>query len=174
MNWQKYSQLLAENPELGPCFAWHIGPGALKTGGHPDFANMREWVESQVGFVAIKPFDALDLDAENEDRRNDPVKGSVHVHYTVWFQIDGNESICGRCRSLNNRNDDESNYGYTVREVIEHSLGWHSLYWAKQANRPLVINAVTRHKKWQRREDRYVLESLEIFRVPTDFLQPLM
>lgn len=181
MNWQKYCDLLGESPELGPCFSWHIGPGSLKTGSHPDFDTMREWVERQVEFVAIRPFESLDLGSDNITEPRGP-RGYSTVTYTLWFHIAGKtpwldcpesgEMPCYRSSPLNDRDNSERNYGYTIEEKIEHLLGWWSLHWALKGY-PLVLDAIVRHSKWQRREDKYVREALEIFRVPADFLEPL-
>jgi hypothetical protein len=156
MNWQKFANFAGLHLNLGPCLAWHIGPPSLRAGGtHPDF-TFREWVEQQLEYLAVRPYKSLDQMARDTD------VNYVTTTYTVWFHIGGDGQPFSRLR-MTTSGDGEV---FTVEETINRLVEWHSRYWAQQADRPLILDAVVCHKKAKRSDKEYYHESVGIFLVP--------
>jgi len=155
MRWEKFANFAAHNLGLSACLHWHVAPPALRGMGHdPQFQS---WVEQQVDFIAVRPYESLDMmstDTKDEDT------SSVYV---VWFHIEGEERPCSRLRHL-----DSNGPSTTIQSSIDGLVAWHSEYWALQPNRPLVIDAIVRHTTKRHPDVEYYRESVEFFLVPAD------
>jgi hypothetical protein len=158
MRWENFVKFAALNLRLGPCLDWHIGPAMLRCGGsHPEFTR-QSWVEQKVEYVAVRPFESLDVNAKD-------AKGSgMNVFYILWFHIGGEERPYSRLRYLYDDGPDT-----TIRQLIDGLIVWHSEYWALQPCNPqLILDAVVRHTtKWSPGE-KYYRESVEFFLIPTE------
>jgi hypothetical protein len=158
MKWQKFATFAGLHLNLGPCLAWHIGPPSLRAGGtHPDF-TFQEWVEEQLEYLAVWPYAALDR------LTHDTNVYWVATTYTVWFHIGGDEQPFSQLRTTTSVDGEI----FTVEETINRLVEWHSRYWAQQADRPLILDAVICHKRLERPGKEYYRESVEIFLVPDE------
>lgn len=158
MRWNKFAEFTANNLSLAKCLDELIGPGILSS----DFPTMRSWVESQVDFVCVRPWHTLSMDSVNQDGRSNP--STEHI---VFHHIEGEGQPFGRARYT--RWDSSIGSRSSVGDTIAGLVAWHSEYWAKQEDRPLVFDAVVRKRIRIEPEDEYRHEALEFFIFPQGF-----
>lgn len=154
MRWEKFANFAAYNLGLSTCLHWHIAPPALRGMGYnPRFQT---WVEQQVDFIAVRPFESLDMMSMDTKAEN------MSIVYAVWFHVEGEEQPCSRLRYL-----DSDGPGTTIRQLIDGLMKWHSEYWALQSGRPpIVIDAIVRHTTKRHSGMEYYRESVDFFLVP--------
>lgn len=159
MKWQKYANLVATNRIAATCLGDLVGPPILQRGGtHPDF-TLQEWVEQRLEYVAIRPWEGLDMSAT--DASTEHARGVYSLHY----HIGGAERICSRQRWLT---DEEFNRE-TVSQALSGIAEWYERYWALQPDRPLIIDAVARKSSCCPVGEKYAMEAVSIWLAPEDF-----
>ena len=98
--------------------------------------TLEDIVRLQLEYVAVRPWETLKVNEVTNFEHTD--YGEVNVTYTVYAHIEGDGTPCSKVRSSSLID------GTSIQQVIEELVEWHKLYWAKQDNRPLVFDAVTR------------------------------
>jgi len=128
MQLEKFQKFALSHLDLAPCF------GELRYFEH--IYTLEDIVQLQLEYCVVRPWETLDLSQVTNFKRID--NGEVNVTYTVHFHIEGEGTPCSKGRSSSLVD------GTSIQQVIDHLVEWHKLYWAKQDNRPLVFDAVTR------------------------------
>lgn len=159
MNWGKFARLVASNPVIACCVDNHVGPPLLRSGGkHPIFTLMT-WVEQQVEYIAPRPWETLDMSVGN-------VEGDeARAKYAIHFHIGGEERACTRIRYTDTDENPQRSVAETMRSLVE----WYGRYWAKQKDRPLVIDAVVRESVCWKGDKRYGKEAISIWLAPEGY-----
>lgn len=132
MQWEKFKTFSANHLDLAPCLTEHLQPIA-------DKRTMKDIVEQQLEYIAVRPWDSLNLEQKGGYRLIPG--GEASVTYTVYAHIEGSDLPCARARSSYGQDDK------TVRQLIDEFIDWHKSYWAKQDDRPIVFDAVVRRSK---------------------------
>ena len=159
MKWLKYATLVASNPIVAVCLDDLVGPPCLTHGGtHPKFTK-QQWVEQQLEYVAIRPWDRLDMSA------TDVSAVCASSIYSLHYHIGGQERICSRKRWLN----DEERRPVTIAEALQGIVDWYGRYWALQPNRPLIFDAVARKSSHWPDPRAYASETVSIWLPPAGF-----
>jgi hypothetical protein len=159
MKWQKYADLAATNPIAANILDSLVGPPSLTHGGpHADF-TLQQWVEQRLEYVAIRPWERLDMNVTDASEWN------AHAAHTLHYHIGGEERVCSRMRWLT---DTECNLKF-LSEVLAETVEWYEEYWAKQPDRPLVIDAVARKCSAWLEGEEYAKETLNIWLAPEGF-----
>lgn len=159
MKWQKYANMAVTNPIVSSILADLVGPPLLRHGGkHADF-TLQQWVEQRLEYVAIRPWERLDMNVTDVSGEN------AHAAHSLYFHIGGEERVCSRMRWLT---DSECNLS-TLSKVMAEAVEWYGLYWAKQPDRPLVFDAVARKSQAWLNGERYAKETVNIWLAPEGF-----
>lgn len=133
MYWDTFKEFMSSHPSLVPCLEEQL---QVFSDGRP----LQYIVEQQLDYVTVRPWESLNLGARgNFHTFNKQKEGSVL--YTVYAHIEGNEEPCTRARMSYQR------VSSSVEELIREYKEWHLEYWAKQDDRPLVFDAVTRRNQ---------------------------
>lgn len=157
MQWEKFKQFSATHLELAPCLIEQL----QSIGGR---RTMRDIVERQLEYIAVRPWESLNLDEAGHSQRCPG--GEESVTYTVYAHIEGKDGACTRARASYRRDDS------TIRELINELATWHTEYWAKQDDRPLVFDAVTRKSAcihYDERDSSLDRKALSFFLFPEGF-----
>lgn len=129
-NWNEYQEFTDTHPELARCVEQQLS--SLRTNGQ----STQDIVERNLAYIAIRSWEYLSLEWTGAWRAYDQT--TVHVAYAVYAHIEGEDRPCARaCISY-------SPNGSTIRGLINQLKEWHQIYWAKQDDRPIVFDAVTR------------------------------
>ena len=136
MKWRKYTNFAANNLVVASCLDPLVGPSVFRSQGlHREF-TFREWVEQQLEYVAIRPWEKLDMSVTNaSDGR---LGWNTNVAYTIHYHIEGDEEARARVMWLT---DTEGNLR-TLSEALSDLAEWYKQRWASKPDRPLVIDAV--------------------------------
>ena len=126
MKWNKYVEFAGRNTKLRKILDELVG----QQRGQEAFPTFQAWVEKQVGYVAVRPWESLRMDSSN----------SHTMRHAVYYHIGNDEAVGKRTRSLN----DVENRRWTVGEVLESIVERHGAQLAQQEDSPLVFDAVVR------------------------------
>lgn len=159
MKWQKYANLSATNPIVAQILSGLVGPPILRHGGSHAGFTLQQWVEQRLEYVAIRPWERLDMNATDVSGLN------AHAAYTLHYHIGGEEASCSRMRWLT---DEDCNLK-TLTEVLSETVEWYGLYWATQPVRPLIFDAVARKSQAWLNGDHYAKETVNIWLAPEGF-----
>lgn len=150
MKWKNFLEFSANNLALGPVVREMSLPAILAS----EFTTLQSWVESQVEYLAFRPWDSLDMSAT----------ARTTTHYGVYYHIENEENVGGRARFL------YDNGPQSVKQTLLDIVEWYNEYWALQFNRPLVWDVVVRRRITEG-DGSYPRRSLEFF-IPPDGFQP--
>jgi len=132
MQWEKFKTFSANHLFLGPCLDQHLRIFSGKR-------TMKDVVEQQLEYVAVRPWESLELGQKGNYRLFPG--GEASVSYTVYAHIESIDMRCARARA-SYRQD-----GSTVEQLINELKEWHGTYWAKQDDCPIVFDTVVRSSK---------------------------
>lgn len=159
MRWDKFSTFTAQHLEMGSCLNMYVIPYFLQNNGSSGQYTLRTWVEDRISYIAMRPFDSLNLEASDGSGL-----GQTET-YAVWFHIESEEKPYSRARFT-----ESDGPGTTVQQLMDGLINWHSEYWALQADRPIVFDSVVRHVTSGTLTGRFPRHSLDIYPVPESFL----
>ena len=164
MNWEKYAKMVSRDPMIDYCLSEHVGPPMLHHGGsHPDF-TLREWVEQKLKYVAVRPWSSLDMNLTDSTTCRSSSRHVIHLHIA-----NSGDRRAARARYVDNQDEPTRSIAQAMSSLAE----WHSEYWAKQQDRPLVIDAVLRRSVlWQPVSpytDQVLAETINIWLPPEGF-----
>ncbi len=159
MKWHKYTEQVARNPIVAACLDDVVGPQMLHHGGtHPEF-TLQQWVERQLEYVAVRPWESLDMNVLDASSWN------AQAAHMLYYHIGGEERVCSRMRWLTDADCNLRSLAQVMRDVVE----WYGLYWAKQPDRPLVFDAVVRKSSYLPDGKRYFRETANIWLAPEGY-----
>ena len=133
MLWSKFKEFTATHLELVPCIMEQLNLYSENED------SRRRIIERNLEYMAVLPWDSLDLNLTSSYRSGD--KAETNVSYKVYTHIEGEEKPCSRMRPT-----DELR-GVNIQGVIDHYREWHQIHWAEQENRPIVFDAVIRRTR---------------------------
>jgi hypothetical protein len=133
MLWSKFTEFTATHLELAPCLSEQLEFYSKNED------TKRRTVERNLEYIAVRPWESLDLSLAGSHVRGD--KAETNVTYVVYAHIEGEEPPCSRARYVSKTGNVD------IQGVIDHYKEWHPIYWAKQENRPLVFDAVVRRTR---------------------------
>ncbi len=159
MQWPKYANLVATQPVIAGCLEWLVGPSLLIRGGkHPKF-TLQQWVEQQLDYVAVRPWERLSMNVV------DMSADRIRTEYSVFYHIGGNDRVNTRIRCLSDYEEGTKPLSQVFDDIVE----WYQMYWAKQPDRPLVIDAVACKTTRRPDSERYYKEAIQIWPAPEGF-----
>lgn len=168
MHWSNYGAMLAANPVVASVLPDVVGPPIMHWGGsHPHFRSIQEWVEKQLVYVAIQPWETLRLDSTNI------WKARAVCRYSIYYHIAHVEEVPGsRARQVGSFDLDTGKHR-TIREVFDDILQWYALsYWSLRASEfPLVFDAVIRDAHGSVPGKKYPEQAINIW-IPPEGLMP--
>jgi hypothetical protein len=152
MKWQNYAEFAANHPELGLVLEQRLlhYPPSL-------YLSTRAWVEKQLKYIAVRPWESLDMSATSRP---------VHYNgsgYTAWYHIENNEPAFWRARAAYSDGP-----ATPVRDLLQNLQSWYGEYWAEQEDRPFVLDAIIKYTTIGT-QDGYPLMSFDIYFPPADF-----
>ncbi len=161
MQWSKYERLRNSGPVVARCLNEIVGPPSLRwNGSHRDFASMQSWVEQQLMYVAVRPWEALDLSWTNVDR------GHANTFYTIFFHIEGTLFSSERMRGLWGEHDELLTIDCGLQGIVD----WFGHYWAKRPGCSLVFDAVVRDAHGTVPDKKYPEQTINIWLPPAGFM----
>ncbi len=168
MKWQKFEQILTENPWI----QYHIGSPWLRSlpaNVPADEARkqLREYVRVHVDYIAFRPFADLNFNWTNREEytevphptyRNMKFWRGTRRDLSIRFHIEGPDQPFERLRYV------DSHVGKEMVSIAE----WHSKYWAKQGC-ALRIGAVVAIESQSNDVTKFSRQRLEIYPFPADW-----
>jgi len=168
MKWNKFVGIFTDYPWL----QMHLGsPGLvslpLNVPAEEARRQLKEFVRTQLDYIAFRPFDQLDLSARNGDNyervphpkyRNVAFYRGESTDYTIRLHIEGPDRPFERARYVD----------ATIQDAVGGLVRWHGEYWALR-NCPLRLGAVVKCVSRGNDVTQFRRQHLEVYLFPSDF-----
>ncbi len=168
MKWNKFVGIFTTYPWL----QMHLGSPwlvslPLNVPAEEARRQLKEYVRTQLDYIAFRPFDQLDLTASNggdHERITHPkypnnvfIRGEG-IDYMIRLHIDGPDRPFERARHIDT----------TIADAITDLVEWHGEYWGPRKC-PLRLGAIVKRVSRGNDVTQFRRQHLEVYLFPSDF-----